>query len=68
MTTHNAQTRALLSALKSGIPLLVDTACDIIRTVVRSDPDRTPGRALMHEFNASDNTAYRLLKEWEKRR
>ena len=65
MTGHNPMTRALISAMRSGIPPLCAQAIFHIDEAVRLSDSHRPELALQLAFDASLNTAKRLLAERE---
>lgn len=67
MTTANKKTRALISAMRSDIPELLDAACEVIDNVLdEADHYTSYADALMEAFDASERTAYGLLRERRK--
>lgn len=56
--SHNANTRALVSALQSDIPALRAAALKVVRKVTRGA--EYPAQAIMAEYGASKPTAYKL--------
>ena len=62
MSNHNPKSRAIVSALRSGIPELEAVAMELVaQAVERADTDR-PVLALCGEFDASRNTAKAILR------
>lgn len=63
MNNHNPKSRAIVSALRSGIPALRATAVQLVDEALKDAATNKPTLAVQLAFEASNNTAKAILTE-----